>query len=68
MLGDAKLDAIEGDDHRSAPIDEAHKPALSPYADAPVARRRDGRDAILSSASSNQSCDGGHEKLPVGGH
>jgi hypothetical protein len=48
VLGDAKLDAIEAMIVDPAPIDEEHRSALWLYAEALLARRRDGRDAILS--------------------
>jgi hypothetical protein len=47
VLGDVKLDAIEATIIDPAPIDEEHKSALWLYAGALLARRRDGRDAIL---------------------
>jgi hypothetical protein len=48
VLGDVRLDAIAATIIDSAPIDEEHKSALWLYAGALLARRRDGRDAILA--------------------
>ena len=47
VVGEAKLDAIAATIIDPAPIDEEHKSALWLYARALLARRRDGRDAIL---------------------
>jgi hypothetical protein len=48
VLGNAKLDAIQETIIDPAPIDEEHKSAPWLYAGALLARRRDGRDAILT--------------------